>query len=163
MTKPVLDYDPKHGNRFVFGNRFFLKCFIALSILTTLVCSCVLWIYVDSYYLSPTDARISSLKSKLATLRQEIEYFKLQHHSHPPSQSAMVQVLLDRTNANDTSTTATTGSLGPYVQQWPANPFNGNTAVSTTPGKGVGWVYTATGTHYEIYATDTTGTKLLTY
>ncbi len=83
-----------------------------------------------------TDARFSSLQTNLATIRGQIELYKLQHNGQYPPAGSFSSVMTSKTNSDHT----TTGSpaLGPYLQRVPANPFDNSTDITSTAG---GWVY----------------------
>lgn len=99
---------------------------------------------------STTDAKASTLKFNLHTLRSQIELYRTHHDGKLPSASLVE--LTKATNADGTST----GSppYGPYIRTIPDNPFaNANTVTTTTgtmasppssaPGTG-GWLYNVT-------------------
>lgn len=88
-----------------------------------------------------TDARFSALGTNLATVRGQIELYRLQHNGNYPPAATFATVMTSKTNA-DHSTTGTP-TLGPYLQRVPNNPMDNSADVSATAG---GWVYTeATG------------------
>ena len=120
-------------------------------------------IVIPQFTNASNDARNNSIASTLQTTRSQIELFKIQHADTPPAATALSVVLTGKTNQADTTQTAATGTLGPYVQAFPVNPVNGFSTVVNAAGSAAGWVYTVTGGQYTISATDTTGTGTLTY
>jgi len=89
-----------------------------------------------------TDAKFSALGTNLATVRGQIELYRLQHNGEFPPAASFATVMTAKTNANHTTTG--TPTLGPYLQRIPNNPYDNSNDVSATAG---GWVYTeATGT-----------------
>jgi general secretion pathway protein G len=94
-----------------------------------------------------TDARVSSLTMNLATIRGQIELYKLQHNGALPAVATFADQMTKTTDAAG-STTATTRPYGPYLQRVPNNPFsNANDVSSTVSADGTkGWYYDATGT-----------------
>jgi len=105
----------------------------------------------------------NSGRATLQTLRGQTELFKIQHGDNPPAPGALALVLSGKTNARDVATTSNTGTLGPYVQQFPTNPENGKSAVGAAPSANVGWVYTVTGNEYRIQAVNAAGTDVMPY
>jgi len=90
-----------------------------------------------------TDARVSSLVTNLATIRGQLEFYKMQHNGSYPTVTNFAAQMTGTTDA----TGATTGTqFGPYLQRIPNNPFtNTNTVVGTSTGTDA-WFYTeATG------------------
>ena len=121
-------------------------------------------IVIPQFTNASNDARNNSVASTLQTMRGQIELFKIQHgDSAPISAAALTVVLTGKTNPGDLTTTAATGTLGPYVQAFPVNPVNGWSTAAAAAAANVGWVYNVSGGTYTVQATNTTGTGLLTY
>jgi general secretion pathway protein G len=119
-------------------------------------------IVIPQFTNASQDARQSSLKSLLQTLRSQIELYKLQHGDSLPD---LV------TNWNPMTQTSTYGNppktLGPYMQAVPVNPLNGNNNVvsgtgAAAVGTACGFVYDdgAAGGTGRIYGTDTDGKSI---
>ena len=94
-----------------------------------------------------TDARVSSLQTNLATMRGQIELYRLQHNGNYPPLASFPTVMTSKTNADHTTTG--TPTLGPYMQAIPYNPFSSppannvdNTAAAITKA----WYYDGAGT-----------------
>lgn len=96
---------------------------------------------------SSKDAKMSTAKFNLHTLRSQVELYKSQHDGKLPSDD--LAELLIKTNVKGNTNTGD-GPLvyGPYIQKIPANPFNNSdtfsnvtTKPATAPGGAVGWVY----------------------
>jgi general secretion pathway protein G len=119
-------------------------------------------IVIPQFTEASTEAKLSSLCSDLQTMRSQIELYKVQHNDAIPApeaggatwnrltQKSTIAGVVDNTN----------GTLGPYLQQVPQNPFNNlrTLDVDGTAGGGTecGWyVNTTTG---EVRADDTGGT-----
>jgi prepilin-type N-terminal cleavage/methylation domain-containing protein len=109
---------------------------------------------IPQFASSTTDAKDSSLKFNLHTLRAQIELYKVHHDGVPPAvdgTTGTLQQLLSSTNAVGTIGTGVNFPFGPYVlNEIPRNPFtnlNDIREVTTWPpaaaGQG-GWVYNAT-------------------
>ena len=93
-----------------------------------------------------TDARVSSLQTNLATMRGQIELYRLQHNGNYPPVGSFATVMTSKTNVDHT--TSGTPTLGPYMQSIPFNPFTSpaaNNVDSTAPGITKAWYYDATG------------------
>ena len=96
---------------------------------------------------STNDAKISTSKFNLHTMRSQIELYKAHHNGLLPSAT-----LAELTIATDADGTAG-GPFGPYMREIPANPFNNLNTVTVTAGTsatppaaatGGGWLYNAT-------------------
>lgn len=101
---------------------------------------------------STKDAKLSTGKFNLHTLRSQIEIYKSQHNGDVPSGT-----LVELTKTTDSSGAQGTGvnfPFGPYVREIPANPFTNDATVkviavdpavagSVTSGNG-GWLYNET-------------------
>ena len=101
---------------------------------------------------STTDAKTSTAKYNLNTMRSQIENYKAQHDGSTPA--AGLTSLTSRTN--ESGTVIPSGGdvadypYGPYLREIPANPFNGNATVAapasnppTAEVSGAGWLYDA--------------------
>ncbi|MBX7169131.1 MAG: prepilin-type N-terminal cleavage/methylation domain-containing protein [Pirellulales bacterium] len=110
---------------------------------------------------STTDAKKSSLRYNLHTLRAQIELYKAQHGGTPPTLSGgTLAQLTSKTDASGTIGTGATHIYGPYlVGAFPKNPMYDVatvTATATAPPSAEsgtnGWLYhAATG---QIFADD---------
>ncbi len=96
---------------------------------------------------SSSDARESTALMNLRTLRGQIQLYRVQHNGLLPS--ASLGELLIKTDASGSSG----GTLGPYLQFIPDNPFTNANTVRTTatdpPGAAsgaadAGWLYNTT-------------------
>jgi general secretion pathway protein G len=121
-------------------------------------------IVIPQFTSASSDARNSSIQSTLQSLRSQVELFKVQHNDVPPQDAtALFVVLGGKTSIGDSVTTNTTGTLGPYVQNPPVNPLNGNSGAGPAPAAGVGWIYSVGTNGYYVSATDTAASTFLTY
>ena len=120
-------------------------------------------IVIPQFTNASNNARNSAVASTLQTLRGQIELFKIQHADAPPAATALATVLGGKTNPTDTTQTAATGTLGPYLQSFPTNPANGWSTATQTAAANYGWVYNVSGATYTVSASNTTGTGTLTY
>ena len=101
---------------------------------------------------STKDAKASTVRFNLHTLRSQIELYRTQHNGTPPS-TTLVE-LTQATNASGTAGTGANFPYGPYIREIPKNPFTNNgtikvitndpaLAADVTSG-GAGWLYNAT-------------------
>lgn len=100
---------------------------------------------------STKDAKLSSLKFNLNTMRSQIQIYKSQHDGKVPTGT-----LIELTSKTDVSGTVGTGAThvyGPYVQAIPVNPFTNSNAVKVITNSPAaagdvsangGWLYNAT-------------------
>lgn len=106
---------------------------------------------------SATDAKVSSLKFNLHSLRSQIELYRMQHNGVAPAidgTTDTLEQLLAATNAAGTIGTGADYPYGPYIlSAVPENPVTGTNAIrafggGTWPGTATadgtgGWVYDA--------------------
>lgn len=94
---------------------------------------------------STTDAKSSTLKFNLHTLRSQIELYRTHHDGKLPSAT-----LIELTKSTDSSGAQGTGAnypYGPYIRALPDNPFSNSnvvTAVTSTPTtapESGGWLF----------------------
>jgi general secretion pathway protein G len=120
-------------------------------------------IVIPQFTNASNDARSNSVQSTLQTIRSQVELFKIQHGDTPPVAAGMWDIMTGKSNTTDTQTAVATGVFGPYLQQAPINPLNGQSAVGAAASTTVGWVYTVSSGQYTIQAVNTTGSGLMTY
>ena len=101
---------------------------------------------------STNDAKVSTSKFNLHTMRSQIELYKAHHNGGLPA--ATLVELTKSTDADGTQGTGANFPFGPYMREVPANPFTNSNAVKSvtndpavaadvTSGGG-GWLYNAT-------------------
>lgn len=101
---------------------------------------------------STKDAKSSTAKFNLQTMRSQVELYKSQHNGSPPG-STLVE-LTKSTNSSGTQGTGASFPYGPYMRELPANPFTNNAAIKVitnnpaavgdvTSGN-AGWLYNTT-------------------
>ncbi|NQU76223.1 MAG: prepilin-type N-terminal cleavage/methylation domain-containing protein, partial [Planctomycetes bacterium] len=89
-------------------------------------------IVIPQFSEASNEARQSSVRSDLQTVRAQIELYKIQHLDQDPQEQAVANgglgdsagfwgQMTNRTDADGTINAA--GKLGPYLQQEPTNPF----------------------------------------
>ena len=85
-----------------------------------------------------TDARVSSLVTNLATIRGQLELYKMQHNGNYPTTNLTFPAQM--TAGTDIAGAAGT-AFGPYLQRVPNNPFTNNNTISALAGSGSAWYY----------------------
>lgn len=113
---------------------------------------------IPQFSASTNDAKQSSVKFNMHTLRSQIEMYKVHHLGKYPtvvdSNGSMPQLILATDASGATSSSAVadaTHPFGPYIDhELPANPFNNKTTVvkqslsgakPTTGDNSTGWIY----------------------
>ena len=113
-------------------------------------------IVIPQFSDASTQARVSSVKSDLQTMRSQIELYKVQHKDALPGTVTGVDFTTAMTGYTDIDGVVAAGPgvniYGPYLQQIPSNPFNNLNTVRDESGASTaglntyGWVYnTGTG------------------
>lgn len=102
-------------------------------------------VVIPQFNTAAAESKEAALASNLATIRQAIELYKVQHNDTFPT-SSIVNQLTQTTDA--TGTTGTGLKYGPYIRNsFPANPIDASNAVATSatavtaPTGAGGWVY----------------------
>src|SRR5688572_16407018 len=101
---------------------------------------------------STNDAKLSTVKFNLHTMRSQIELYKAHHNGLLPS--ATLVELTKSTDVDGTQGTGASFPYGPYMREIPANPFTNSSAVKSitndpavaadvTSGN-AGWLFNAT-------------------
>ncbi len=104
-----------------------------------------------------TDTKYSSLGTNLATIRGQIELYKLQHNGTYPALATFANQMTKKTDADGTVNEAA-GKFGPYLQRIPNNPFTNTNDVSTdAAGPTKAWYYNATTGEFKANDGGTTG------
>lgn len=134
----------KHRNRSAFTLVEVLIVVVIMAILAATI--------IPQFTDSTNDAKASTVKFNLHTMRSQIELYKAHHNGLLPAAT-----LIELTKSTDADGTQGTGAgfpYGPYMREIPANPFTNSSAVKSittdpavvgdvTSGGG-GWLYNAT-------------------
>jgi len=121
-------------------------------------------IVIPQFTNASNDARNNSIASTLQTIRSQVELFKIQHGDNAPLIAGMWTIMLGKSSTTELGSAAATGTnFGPYLQQAPVNPANGQSAVAAAAATNVGWVYSSASGTYAISAVNTAGGGTLTY
>jgi general secretion pathway protein G len=88
------------------------------------------------------DSKLSHLVSSMQSIRAQLELYRMHHHDRYPAD--ITEGLTRKTDCN--GTVSASGACGPYLQQFPANPFVDDPAqaVKTSGVDGEGWYYNST-------------------
>ena len=112
-------------------------------------------IVVPQFTEASSDAKLSNLTTNLQSVRAQLELYRLHHNGSYPAN--ITDGLTKKSDADGTINAS--GAYGPYMQQFPANPFidTAADAVKTDGSAGAGWSYTpATGVFIAFSAGHTT-------
>jgi type II secretion system protein G len=109
--------------------------FTLVEVLIVVVIMAVLAAVVVPQFASSTDdAKMSTAEFNLSTLRSIIQTYRGQHHGALPTVDGttnLLEELLQKTAAS--GTLDANGAYGPYLVEFPENPFTGiNTVTATT-------------------------------
>lgn len=98
-------------------------------------------VVVPQFSDASTDARFSSLGTNLATIRGQLELYKLQHKGNYPELANFEDQMTAKTDIDGAAGT----DYGPYLQRIPNNPFTvggtGNDVTDTAAGAAKAWYY----------------------
>jgi general secretion pathway protein G len=105
-------------------------------------------IVIPQFTDASTQARESSLKSDLQTVRSQIGLYEVQHNDSLPGTGAadFVTTMTGKTDVTGAVSTDP-NAFGPYLQQMPTNPFNNMNTVGTNGTAGsstYGWMFNTT-------------------
>ncbi|KKK98187.1 hypothetical protein LCGC14_2645260 [marine sediment metagenome] len=108
-----------------------MKGFTLVEILIVVIILGILAaIVIPQFTEASNNARESSLVSDLQTVRSQLELYKVQHLDAYPAAATFVTQLTTKT----TSAGAANGTLGPYLQTFPTNPYNDKATVEVEAG-----------------------------
>ena len=114
-------------------------------------------IVVPQFSIATDDARLSTLRTNLATVRSQLQLYKLEHQDNFPTEHTTFEAQL--TAKTDAAGAAGT-DYGPYLMMIPENPFTGTRDIKAAKVVDAGgankaaWYYLATDTRL-IRANDT--------
>src|SRR2546423_15413637 len=128
------------------------SAFTLIEVLIVVVIMAILAATIIPQFTDSTkDAKSSTVKFNLATLRAQIQLYRTQHTGLNPAATLVELTKLTDING-DYSTTGPTYVYGPYLRQIPVNPFTNLNSVTTTtsdplttaPAGTGGWIYNPT-------------------
>jgi general secretion pathway protein G len=121
-----------------------LKAFTLVEVLIVVIILGILAaIVVPQFSNASSDAKLSSLKTNLQTIRGQIQLYKLQHNDQYPTEAGFTNQMTLASKADHTTAAVGTAGfdLGPYLQAIPPNPYtNANTIGSGAVGTS-DWFY----------------------
>src|SRR3954453_19872954 len=108
------------------------SAFTLIEVLIVVVMMAILAATIVPQFTDSTkDAKLSTVKFNLATLRAQIQLYRTQHSGVNPS--ATLAELTTTTDINGTIGTGAAFVYGPYLRQVPVNPYtNLNTVTAVT-------------------------------
>ena len=128
------------------------NAFTLIEVLIVVVIMAILAATIIPQFTDSTkDAKASTVKFNLATLRSQIQLYRAQHNGTNPT--ATLVELTQTTDASGTAGTGATFVFGPYLREIPTNPFTNSKTVkviTTDPAVAAdvtstdGWIYNAT-------------------
>ena len=100
-------------------------------------------IVIPQFSDASTQSKKSSCQTSLASLRSQIQLFKIQHNDTPPAEATFAADMTTETEKDSGATAgdASGNEVGPYIQQVPFNPWNQSQSIGPADVTGVGWVY----------------------
>lgn len=100
-------------------------------------------VVIPQYTDASTDAKTSSLRTNLATIRTQLQLYKLQHNDTWPLLTTFTnQMTLSSKADGTTAAIGTSGyTYGPYLLTIPNNPFTSTNTVSAGAADSSAWYY----------------------
>ena len=122
-------------------------------------------IVIPQFANASSDARVSTLRTTLNNVRNQIEVFKSQHNESAPTLAGMWTLLTGQSDTTEANSIAPVGThWGPYLQQPPINPYNNQTAVTSgAVDPAAGWYYSPAGIGFTFYPRNADGSINLAY
>ncbi len=90
-----------------------------------------------------TDAKLSALQSNLATMRTQLQLYKLQHDDTWPALATFTNQMTLSSKADGTTAAVGTAGFpyGPYILSVPNNPYTGTNTVTAGAADSSAWYY----------------------
>jgi general secretion pathway protein G len=126
------------------------SAFTLIEVLIVVVIMAILAATIIPQFTDSTkDAKLSTVKFNLATLRAQIQLYRTQHTGLNPT--ATLVELTQTTDINGLAGTGATFVYGPYLRQIPVNPYTNLSTVTAVasdlaaaPAGTGGWIYNPT-------------------
>jgi general secretion pathway protein G len=113
------------------------SAFTLIEVLIVVIIMAVLAATIIPQFSSSTkDAKESSVKFNLQTMRSQIERYKFDHNGQLPAADKFANQMTQYTDVSGNAVTAAdaTHNLGPYMETVPANSFNGQNGIVACTG-----------------------------
>ncbi len=101
-------------------------------------------IVIPQFSDASTQARESTCRSILQTVRSQIQLYKVQHNEALPGADSGTTFVEAMTETTDIDGTTSGDEYGPYLDRMSANPYDDDPNVTegtATPGSGTGWYF----------------------
>ncbi|HEY7088537.1 MAG TPA: prepilin-type N-terminal cleavage/methylation domain-containing protein [Tepidisphaeraceae bacterium] len=98
-------------------------------------------IVIPQFSGAAANARKSSVRSELQTLRAAIQLYRVEHRDRTPDLVASNWAVFTQSTDIDGNLASGPSSYGPYMQEEPFNQLANSRVVSDTAAAGVGWIY----------------------
>lgn len=134
------------------------KAFTLIELLIVVIILGILAaVVIPQFSDASTDARVSSLTTNLATIRGQLEFYKMQHNGQYPTDNTTFANQMTKKTDVDGTVNTTSGAFGPYLQSIPNNPFTNTNTIGTGAGGADtdAWAYDGAGGFHA----DDTGTE----
>lgn len=99
-------------------------------------------VIVPQFGEASTDVKMSSLKATLATVRSQLEMYKVQHKATYPTRAKFEDLMTKRTDSD--GKVADDAKYGPYLLRMPVNPIDDKSTLAAKQDGTGGWAYNET-------------------
>jgi len=121
-----------------------IRAFTLVEVLIVVVVLGILAaIVIPQFSDASSDARVSALTTNLATIRSQLQLYKLQHNDTFPTFAAFVNQMTQYTDVSGAAqaTKDATHKYGPYLISIPNNPYTNTNVVSNDDTATTAWYY----------------------
>jgi len=121
-----------------------LRAFTLVEVLIVVVVLGILAaIVIPQFSDASSDARVSALTTNLATIRSQLQLYKLQHNDTFPTFASFVNQMTQYTDVAGAAqaTKDATHKYGPYLISIPNNPYTNTNVVSNDDTATTAWYY----------------------
>lgn len=137
--------------------------FTLVELMIVVIIVGVLAAIVMAFFGTPlAQAKETALSGGLRNFRTQLMTYRLQHNDNWPDATLVSQQMLGQTDVAGNVGTGAAYPLGPYLQSFPQNPYNGRSDVKSvpagsplTPDDTTGWLYQVDGGRFSIAANST--------
>ena len=100
-------------------------------------------IVIPQFTNASTEAKVSSLKMDLQTVRSQLQLYKAQHGEAYPTDFGNQMTLFTDVSGTTTASQTPTFRFGPYMLRVPSNPYTGVATVTTVADGGTAYAAAA--------------------